>query len=69
MNKKVLFLKKCFLSHYQYQNKKKALFTDSIFWEGFGWIQQKNSDQSDSFDETNKQTSKIPLYWIEIQNS
>ena len=34
-NKKVLFLKKYFLSRGQYQNKK-ALFTDSIFREGFG---------------------------------
>ena len=34
-NKKVLSLKKYFLSRCQYQNKK-ALFTDSIFREGFG---------------------------------
>ena len=34
-NKKVLFLKKYFLSRCQYQNKK-ALFTDSIFREGLG---------------------------------
>ena len=34
-NKKVLFLKKYFLSRCQYQNKK-ALFTDPIFSEGFG---------------------------------
>ena len=33
-NKKVLFLKKYFLSHCQYQNKK-ALFADPIFSEGF----------------------------------
>ena len=32
--KKVLFLKKDFLSNCQYQNKK-ALFTDPIFSEGF----------------------------------
>ena len=34
-NKKVLFLKKIFLTHCQYQNKK-ALFTDSIFWKVLG---------------------------------
>ena len=33
-NEKVLFLKKYFLSRCQHQNKK-ALFTDSIFREGF----------------------------------
>jgi hypothetical protein len=36
-NKKVLFLKKYFLSRFQYQNKK-TLFTGSIFREGFGNI-------------------------------
>ena len=34
-NKTALYLKNNFLSRCQYQNKK-ALFTDSIFWEGFG---------------------------------
>ena len=33
-DKKVLFIKKYFLGHCQYQNKK-ALFTDPIFSEGF----------------------------------
>ena len=36
-NKKVLFLKVCFFGCSQYQNKK-ALFTDSIFREGFGLV-------------------------------
>jgi hypothetical protein len=34
-NKKVLFLKKCFFGRSQFKNKK-ALFTVSIFREGFG---------------------------------
>ena len=38
-NKKVLFLKKIFLGRSQYQNKK-ALFTDPIFSEGFGFRHQ-----------------------------
>jgi hypothetical protein len=36
-NKKVLFLKKYFFGRSQYQNKK-ALFTDSIFREGFDLV-------------------------------
>ena len=35
-NKKVLFLKKYSLGHFQYQNKK-ALFTDPIFIDSFGF--------------------------------
>jgi hypothetical protein len=39
-NKKVLLLEKYLFGRSQYQNKK-ALFTDSIFREGFGVIIQE----------------------------
>ena len=46
----MLFLKKIFLSHCQYQNKK-TLFTDPIFSEGFDQV-----DKSLCFDRNRKYT-------------